>query len=224
MSAIAVRFRPRRVLDLPPEERPRERLFRHGPTALSSRELLALVLGSGSARASALDLAEGLLRDGLRGLASRSLAELRGESGLGEAQACRVLATLELGARVVAEAGPQAPSFRTPEESARYLLPRYSCRPTETFGLLCLDVRQRLKRETVISVGCLTSSLGASARGLSGGDRFARRGPRPVPQPPLRRSRAFGRGPARRPAVSPRRARSWASRCSTISSWARDAT
>jgi DNA repair protein RadC len=157
MSATAVVARARRVLDLPPEERPRERLFRHGPRALSSRELLALVLGSGSSRASALDLAEGLLRDGLRGLASRSLAELRGE--LGQAQACRVLATMELGARVLAEGRPEAPCFRTPEESARYLLPRYSCRPTETFGLLCLDVRQRLKREVVVSLGCLTSSL-----------------------------------------------------------------
>jgi DNA repair protein RadC len=159
MSAIAILPAARRVLDLPPEERPRERLFRHGPGALSSRELLALVLGTGSARASALDVAEGLLRDGLRGLASRSLADFLGQPGLGRAQACRVVATMELGMRVAAEGGPAAPSFRTPEESARYLLPRYSCRPTETFGLLCLDVRQRLKREVVVSVGCLTSSL-----------------------------------------------------------------
>jgi DNA repair protein RadC len=159
MSAIAVLPAVRRMQALPPEERPRERLSRLGPAALSSRELLALILGSGSARASALDIAEGLLRDGLRGLTSRSLAELLGESGLGPAQASRVVATMELGARAAAEGGPQAPSFRTPEESARYLLPRYSCRPTETFGLLCLDVRQRLKREVVVSVGCLTSSL-----------------------------------------------------------------
>jgi len=51
------------------------------------------------------------------------------------------------------------PSFRTPGESARYLLPRYGARPVETFGILALDVRHRLKREAVISVGCLTSSL-----------------------------------------------------------------
>jgi len=159
MSAIAVLPLARRVQDLPPEERPRERLVRHGPAALSSRELLAVVLGNGTARASALDLAEGLLRSGLRGLASRSLPELLGESGLGPAQACRVMATVELGARVAAEGGSEAPSFRPPAESARYLLPRYSCRPTETFGILCLDVRQRLKREVVVSVGCLTSSL-----------------------------------------------------------------
>ena len=100
MSAIAVLPRARRVSSTcRSEERPRERLFRHGAAALSSRELLAVVLGSGSARASALDLAEASSRDGLRGLAARSLAELEGEPGLGPAKAARVLATLELGAR-----------------------------------------------------------------------------------------------------------------------------
>jgi DNA repair protein RadC len=150
---------PRRVRDLPCEDRPRERLARHGPGALSNRELVALLIGSGSVRASALDLAEALLGSGLRGLASRSLAELQGQPGLGSAKATRVLAALELGARLASEGRGEAPVFRTPEECARHLLPRYAARPVETFGLLALDVRHRLKREAVISVGCLTSSL-----------------------------------------------------------------
>lgn len=145
--------------DLPAEERPRERLARLGPTALSNRELLALLVGTGSRRASALQLAESLLGSGLRDLAGRSLAELRGESGVGSAKACRVLAAMELGARLASEGRGGSPAFRTPEESARYLLPRYGSRPVETFGLLALDARHRLKREAVVSVGCLTSSL-----------------------------------------------------------------
>lgn len=152
-------FAARRVRDLPPEERPRERLARLGPAALSNRELLALLVGSGSTRASALDVAEQLLGSGLRSLAGRSLAELQGERGVGSAKASRVLAALELGARLASEGRGAAPTFRTPEESARYLLPRYGSRPVETFGLLALDVRHRLKREAVVSVGCLTSSL-----------------------------------------------------------------
>jgi DNA repair protein RadC len=149
----------RRVRDMPPEERPRERLARLGPAALSNRELIALLVGSGSVRASALDVAERLLGSGLRGLAGRSLAELRHERGVGSAKASRVLAALELGARLASEGRGSAPGFRTPEESARYLLPRYGARPVETFGLLALDVRHRLKREAIVSVGCLTSSL-----------------------------------------------------------------
>jgi len=159
MSATIALHPTRRVTDLPEEDRPRERLARQGAPALSNRELLALVLGNGSSRSSVLDMAEELLRDGLRGLAGRSFPELLGESGLGRAKASRVLAALELGSRVAADGGPSAPSFRTPEETSRYLLPRYASRPTETFGLLALDVRQRLKREAVVSSGCLTSSL-----------------------------------------------------------------
>ena len=151
---------PRRVCDLPAEDRPRERLARLGPTALSNRELLALLVGSGSRRASALAVAEDLLLGaGLRGLGARSLADLEDAPGMGRAKATRVLAALELGARLASEGRGPAASLRTPQASARYLLPRYAARPVETFGLLALDVRHRLKHEAVISVGCLTSSL-----------------------------------------------------------------
>lgn len=149
----------RRMRDLPASERPRERLARQGAAALSNRELLALLVGTGSARASAFDLAEELLASGVRELASRSFPELAGRHGLGPAKAGRILAALELGARLASEPASLSPALRTPEEAARHLLPRYSSRPVETFGLLALDVRRRLKREAVVSVGCLTSSL-----------------------------------------------------------------
>ncbi len=146
--------------DLPREEWPRERMARLGPSSLSSRELLASVLGTGARGASALDLAEGLLGSGgLHGLASCSLAELERVRGLGRAKAARVLAALELGARLASEGATSAAPLQSPQEVARYLLPRYSARPVETFGLLALDARHRLRREAVISVGCLTASL-----------------------------------------------------------------
>jgi DNA repair protein RadC len=148
-----------RVRDLPAEERPRERLARLGPAVLSNRELLALLVGSGSSRASALDVAERLAHQGLRGLAARSLLEMERVPGLGRAKAARLLAALELGGRLSRERPDPTPAFHTPEDGARHLLPRYSVRPVETFGLLALDVRHRLKHEAVISVGCLTSSL-----------------------------------------------------------------
>lgn len=158
-ESVAQAFAPRRVRDLPEEDRPRERLARHGVAALSNRELLALVVGSGSRRASALDLAEHLLAAGLRGLAARSLSELEAETDLGRAKATRVLAALELGARLASEGRSAAPALHTPEDVGRHLLPRYGARPVETFGLLALDVRHRLKKEAIVSVGCLTSSL-----------------------------------------------------------------
>jgi DNA repair protein RadC len=157
--SAAPSLRLRHLGDLPVEERPRERLARHGVAGLSNRELIALLLGSGSASVSAVEVAETLLAAGLRGLASRSLLDLERERGLGRAKAARLLAALELGARLASEGRLPAPAFRTPADTARYLLPRYGARPVETFGTLALDVRHRLRREAVISVGCLTSSL-----------------------------------------------------------------
>ncbi|MFI5184639.1 MAG: DNA repair protein RadC [Vicinamibacteria bacterium] len=152
-------FAPRRVNDLPPEERPRERLARHGASALATRELIALLVGTGSRATSVLDVADHLLASGLRELAGRSLDDLEAERGVGRAKATRLLAALELGARLASEERGLAPVLQTPEDAARYLLPRYSARPVETFGLLVLDVRHRLKKEAIVSVGCLTSSL-----------------------------------------------------------------
>src|SRR5688572_4877779 len=151
---------PRLMRNVPVEDRPRERLARLGSSGLASRELVAILLGSGTRGRGALELADDLLLPaGLRGLAGRSLPELTRERGPGRAKAARVLAALELGARLASEGRGSSPSFRNASEAARFLLPRYGPRPVETFGLLALDVRHRLKREIVISTGCLTSSL-----------------------------------------------------------------
>jgi DNA repair protein RadC len=154
MTANAARLR-----DLPADDRPRERLAARGAGALSNRELVALLLGTGYRRHSALSVAEDLVASGLRDLAGRSLPELTRETGVGRAKAARILAALELGARVASE--PRRPSrgFKTPADAGGYLLPRYGSRPVEVFGLLALDVRHRLKREAIVSTGCLTASL-----------------------------------------------------------------
>jgi len=151
--------RPAPLASLPAEDRPRERLADRGAAALSSRELVAILLGTGYVSHSALDVADRLIAGGLRDLAGRSLAELEREPGVGRAKAARVLAALELGARVASEPRTLAPVFKAPADAGRYLLPRYGSRPVEAFGILALDVRHRLKREAVVSVGCLTSSV-----------------------------------------------------------------
>ena len=149
----------RRVSDLPADERPRERLARQGASALSNRELLALLVGCVAPGESALDVAEHLLGDGLRSLAGRSLPEIESLRGLGRAKASRILAALELGSRLASGEHEPARVLLRPEDAAAYLIPRYSHRPVETFGVLALDVRHRLRHELVISVGCLTGSL-----------------------------------------------------------------
>ena len=158
-AACALGVSPRGLLDLPEEERPRERLARLGAGALAARELVTVLLGTGARGTSALDLADELLASGLRTLAARSLRDLERTRGLGRAKASRLLAALELGARVASDGGAETLPLASPEAAARYLLPRYAARPVETFGLLALDVRHRLRHEAVVSVGCLTASL-----------------------------------------------------------------
>lgn len=149
----------RRVCDLPDDERPRERLARHGPGVLSTRELIALLLSTGRRGASALDMADTLLGAGLRDLALSSLGDLEARPGMGRAKAARLLAALELGARVASAGRDPRPHFRDTHAVGRYLLPRYGSGSVEVFGVLLLDVRHRLQRELVISVGCLTGSI-----------------------------------------------------------------
>jgi len=94
-----------RIRDLPSDERPRERLARAGPAALSSEELLALLLGSGGRGESALDCARRLLAShgGLAGLAGLTGGELAREKGVGRARASAIEAAIEVGRRLASE-------------------------------------------------------------------------------------------------------------------------
>ena len=147
------------LASLPADERPRERLARHGAGALSDRELVAVVLGTGSQSKPVMELAEGLMSRGLQHLAARTVRDLARENGLGAAKAGRLAAALELGRLVASGHGADRPVLRTPDDVAAHLLPLHGSRPVEVFGILALDARQGLKHEALVSIGCLTASL-----------------------------------------------------------------
>jgi len=130
--------------------------------ALSETELLALVLGHGTAGASARQLAGALLghTSGLHGLTRMTLDEVCGLPGIGTAQACRVLAGIELGRRTLVRQPDERPQFLLPSDTAAYLLPRYGAHPVERFGVLLLDTKHRLLRTRILSEGTLDTSLG----------------------------------------------------------------
>src|SRR5256714_13596800 len=85
--------------DLRPADRPRERAALLGVSALSTPELLAALLGTGSGGEDALALAARLLRDGPAALARASVPELVARHGLGMARAARLAAAFELARR-----------------------------------------------------------------------------------------------------------------------------
>lgn len=147
--------------DLSPDDRPREKLLRSGPTALGDNELVALILGSGVRGASALGLANDLLGrcGGLHGLARATAGELAQVEGIGPARAAQLVAALELGRRALAHAPGARVQFRSPRDAAAYLLPTFGARPVEQFGIVLLDTRHRVLRTAIVASGTLNSTI-----------------------------------------------------------------
>ena len=131
--------------ELPKEERPRERLLRHGADSLSDAELLAVLLRTGRPGLSVLDLARELLDElsGLPGMAGLEFASLR-RRGVGNAKGAVVLAAVELGRRLAASRLPQRQILRRPSAVASYLNLRFARRDQEVMGALFLDDHHRL--------------------------------------------------------------------------------
>jgi DNA repair protein RadC len=151
-----------RLREMPRTERPRERLKDLGARALSSSELLAIVIGSGTQRRSALVLAQDALAksDGsLRRLASQPVAALTAVHGLGSARAVAIHAALELGRRLAAESRDEGAPLRTPRDVWAAYAPRLEDLPVEEFHVAVLDAQHRLERDITITRGILNSSL-----------------------------------------------------------------
>jgi len=142
-------------------DRPREKLARAGPSALGENELLAIVLGQGQARASALDLANRILGsvDSAAGLSRTPYHDLTRISGIGPARAAQVLAAVELGRRSLSGGARERLQMTTPRSVAEHLLPQYGSRPVEQFGVLLLDTKHRVLRSTILSIGTLDASI-----------------------------------------------------------------
>jgi DNA repair protein RadC len=161
------------IKEWPTSERPRERLATTGPRALSPRELLAILIETGTtasngrAARSALDLASDLLRHfsggngtaPLRRLMTASLAEVCTVPGIGPAKATKILAALELGRRAAGEELPERDRLSSPR--AVYDRMRLVMRdlPHEEFHVLLLNTQNQLLRDLQVTRGTLDASL-----------------------------------------------------------------
>jgi DNA repair protein RadC len=151
---------PTMMKDLPAQERPRERLARVGEGALSTAELLAIILRVGVGGESALAMARRLLAsyDGLPGLARASFAELRAERGLGNAKTAQLKAALELGRRMLLATPEDRLVVRSPSDVAQVLMAEMAHLEQEHFQVLYLDTRNRLLGSETVYVGSLNAS------------------------------------------------------------------
>ena len=149
------------IKDMPVGERPRERLQHYGAGALSTAELIAILLRSGVAGESVLHLAERLLAryGGLTGLAQASFAELCQEKGIGPAKVTQIKAALELGRRLLVASPQERPQVRSPADAANLLMLEMSLLAQEQMRVILLDSKNRVLAIPTIYQGSLNTSL-----------------------------------------------------------------
>jgi len=149
-----------RVAELPENERPRERLERLGPGALTTAELLAIVLRTGTQREDVLAVAGRLLSEhgGLRGLAAADLPTLSAIHGLGPAKATTIAALFELGRRAALEGEVLRPRVHGPEDIARLLQPEMELLQQEEVRLLVLDTKHQVLAQPTLYRGSINAS------------------------------------------------------------------
>ncbi len=148
------------VKDMPEGERPRERLQHYGAQALSTAELLAIILRTGVGGENVVHLAERLLArfDGLPGLAQASFAELCQVKGIGPVKVTQVKAALELGRRLLVAAPQERPLIQSPADVAHLVGSEMAFLPQEEFWVLHLDTRNRVMRVQRLYRGSLNQA------------------------------------------------------------------
>jgi len=103
------------IKDLPKVERPREKLMQYGPEKLSNSELLAILLRIGRPGQNVVEIAKQILRQcGGQKLPNLTLKELTNLSGIGPVKACEIIASFELGKRLLQ--GKKAEIYLTPRD------------------------------------------------------------------------------------------------------------
>lgn len=146
------------ITDWPQEQRPRERLIKHGPQSLSDAELLAVFLRVGVTGKSAVDLGRDMVGHfgSLNGLFSATLTDFSQINGLGPAKFAQLQAVLELARRALGEELKAGLTLSSPQAVKHYLQLLLSSRQHESFAVLFLDVKNRLIASEELFRGTLT--------------------------------------------------------------------
>ncbi len=145
----------------PKNERPRERLLQDGPQHLTEAELLGILLGKGTRKKTAIDLARELLDryESLQKLFSRAPSELTTVKGIGPAKAAILSAAFELVRRIQSRKGADRPLFKRSSDVAGHYLPLMRDLRKEVFKVLLLNRANRFIKEAFISEGTLDASV-----------------------------------------------------------------
>lgn len=143
------------------EDRPREKMLRLGAAALSNAELLAILIGSGTPRESAVELMKRVMSDcsnNLNTLGKMTVNDLMQYNGVGEAKAITILAACELGKRRQQEQPEERPEMGSSVAIYNYMHPRMQDLDTEEAWVLLMNQRFRLIKAMQISHGGISET------------------------------------------------------------------
>ncbi|MCG3149718.1 MAG: hypothetical protein PCFJNLEI_03183 [Verrucomicrobiae bacterium] len=149
------------IYEMPEDERPRERLWKHGAAKLKTEELIAILLRTGMKGKSAIALAAEMLADNshsLNALAKLEQAELASKKGVGRIKAIQLKAAFELARRMTEETIHREP-INDPAQAAACVREEFRSEDREVFRVLLLDTKNRLIRICQVTVGTVNASL-----------------------------------------------------------------
>ena len=150
-----------RIKDIAKENRPRERLLKHGPAVLSESELLAIILQKGTKQENVIDVSNRLIsKYGLDKLSELSLKELQEINGIGPAKAMQIMALFEFNKRHnLAVKIKETVTIKKPEDVYNYFVDELKDKKKEHFYTLLLNSKNKIIKKELISVGTLDTSL-----------------------------------------------------------------
>lgn len=143
------------------EDRPREKMMDKGEQALSNSELLAILIGSGTTKKTAVELMQDIMLvcdNRLSRLSQMSLDELTAFPGIGPAKAITIKAAAEIGRRRSLESSDDITHISNAEAAYRVMHPIMRDLPNEEFWLLLLNNNSGLIRKIRLSSGGLTAT------------------------------------------------------------------
>lgn len=150
-----------KIMDLPKNERPRERLARYGADALSNAELLAVILRTGTKKENVITMCNKLIKEtgGLNGLLNMNLDEFMELHGIGKAKATQLVAISELSKRFKSYKTGDDYKITQPKEAADYVMEDMKSLNVEHLKVIMLNTKNIVMAVSDVSVGSLNSSI-----------------------------------------------------------------
>lgn len=148
------------IAELNENEKPREKALRYGLRCLSTAELLALILRTGTKGQSVLETAEQLLKKskGISGIQRMSVNELASIRGISKVKAVELAACFEISRRALCETAMESDVMNSPQEIVRWLQSEIGNEVQEKFMVLYLDTHNRIISWRVLFVGTINQS------------------------------------------------------------------